>query len=93
MSTRIKYTNDPLGEIRVVPDFLPAPADLAFREQGVKVTLALSKKSVKFFKTEAARRYPQYQRMIRRLFDAYVEMQSHTSTARTSRPARKRAGL
>jgi predicted DNA binding CopG/RHH family protein len=46
---------------------------LAFNEEGIKVTLALSKKSVEFFKTEAAKNHTQYQRMIRRLLDAYVE--------------------
>lgn len=91
MSTKIKYADEPLGELRVIPDFLPSPADLAFREEGVKVTLALSKKSVAFFKAEAARHHTQYQRMIRRLLDAYVETQSHAPTSRKARPFRKRA--
>ncbi len=78
MSRRIKYTDEPLGEVKVVPDFLPSPAELAFREEGVKVTLALSKKSVEFFKSEAARHHTQYQRMIRRLLDAYVDAQVRT---------------
>ena len=73
MSIKTKYINKPLGGIRVVPDFLPSPSELAFREEGVKVTLALSKKSVEFFKAEASRHHTQYQRMIRRLVDAYVE--------------------
>ena len=93
MSKRIKYTDEPLGETHVIPDFLPSPADLAFREEGVKVTLALSKKSVAFFKAEAARHHTQYQRMIRRLLDAYVETQSHGPSARASRPARKPAAI
>jgi len=73
MSAKIKYTNEPLGEVKVIADFLPSPAELAFNEEGIKVTLALSKKSVEFFKTEAAKNHTQYQRMIRRLLDAYVE--------------------
>ena len=36
-----------------LPDFLPPPDQLAFREDEVKVTLALSKHSVAFFKAEA----------------------------------------
>lgn len=91
MSTKIKYTDEPLGEIRVIPDFLPSPTELAFREEGVKVTLALSKKSVEFFKAEASRHHTQYQRMIRRLLDAYVETQPRAVTHRASRTARKRA--
>ena len=91
MSTKIKYTDEPLGEIRVIPDFLPSPTELAFREEGVKVTLALSKKSVEFFKAEASRHHTQYQRMIRRLLDAYVDTQLHTLTRRAARTTRKRA--
>ena len=73
MSAKIKYTNEPLGEVKIIPDFLPSPAELAFTEEGVKVTLALSKKSIEFFKSEAAKNHTQYQRMIRCLLDAYVE--------------------
>jgi predicted DNA binding CopG/RHH family protein len=77
MKTKIKYTNEDLGQVQVVTDFLPAPADLAFREEGIKVTLALSKKSVDFFKLEASKHQTQYQRMIRKLLDAYVD--AHTA--------------
>ncbi len=42
--TKIKYTDEPLGQTQVVTDFLNSPTELAFREEGVKVTLALSKK-------------------------------------------------
>ena len=76
--TKIKYTNEPLGKVQVVADFLPSPAELAFREEGVKVTLALSKKSIEFFKSEATKHHTQYQRMIRRLIDAYVDVQAPT---------------
>jgi predicted DNA binding CopG/RHH family protein len=76
MSTKIKYTNEPLGEVRVIADFLPSPAELSFNEEAVKVTLALSKKSIDFFKSEATKNHTQYQRMIRRLVDAYVESHS-----------------
>ena len=76
--TKIQYTDEPLGKVQVVPDFLPSPAELAFREEGVKVTLALSKKSIEFFKSEATKHHTQYQRMIRRLLDAYVDGQAPT---------------
>jgi predicted DNA binding CopG/RHH family protein len=76
MSTRTNYTDEPLGRVQVVPDFLPSPAELAFREEGVKVTLSLSRKSIDFFKSEAAKHHTHYQRMIRRLLDAYVDAQS-----------------
>src|SRR2546429_3924395 len=73
MSARIRYTDEPLGRLKVVGDFLPRPEDLVFRDEGIKVTIALSKRSVEFFKTEARKHNTQYQRMIRRLLDAYTE--------------------
>ena len=63
MSAKIKYTNEPLGKLEVVADFLPRPEDLVFRDEGVKVTLALSKRSVEFFKAQAQKHNTQYQRM------------------------------
>jgi len=50
---RIKYTDEPMGKIKVVSDFLPSPEELALRDETVKVTIALSKASVEFFKKEA----------------------------------------
>ena len=91
MSTKIRYRDEPLGEIRVAPDFFPSPAESAFRDEGVKVTLALSRKSVDFFKAEASRHHTQYQRMIRRLLDAYVERQPQIFPSRSPRTARGRA--
>ena len=85
MSSKIKYTDEPLGKVRVVTDFLPSPTELAFSEEGVKVTLALSKKSVDFFKSEASKHHTQYQRMIRRLLDAYVDGQATTPAIRAPR--------
>jgi predicted DNA binding CopG/RHH family protein len=72
MSNRITYVDGPIGDVKVVRDFLPAPADLVFREDQVKVTIGLSRSSVEFFKQEARRHHTQYQKMIRRLLDLYV---------------------
>jgi len=91
MSGKISYTHEPLGDLRVIPDFLPSPDELVFREEGVKVTIALSKKSVAFFKSQAAKHKTQYQRMIRRLLDVYVDVHSRPLTRRSTRNARKRA--
>ena len=88
MKKKIVYTDEPMGDVEVVADFLPSPAELAFREDGVKVTLALSKSSVEFFKSEASKHHTQYQRMIRRLLDAYVESQGAGATD-AKRPRRK----
>lgn len=84
MSAHVRYTNEPLGDLKIVRDFLPRPEDLVFQEEGVKVTLALSKRSVEFFKSEAQKHRTQYQRMIRRLLDAYAEHHSRRRTGRTA---------
>ncbi len=72
MSAKIKYTDEPIDPLKVAPDFLPAPEELAFKEDTVKVTITLSKESVEFFKQEARKYHTQYQKMIRRLLDAYT---------------------
>jgi hypothetical protein len=91
MNARIRYTDEPLGELKVIPDFLPSPEQLVFREEGVKVTISLSKRSVEFFKREAEKHGTQYQRMIRRLLDAYARHHAQPRAARARRTARKRA--
>lgn len=91
MSAKIKYTNEPIGNPKVIRDFLPSPEELAFREEDVKITIVLSRKSVDFFKAEAAKSDTQYQRMIRRLLDAYVEAHSDALTTRSTRTRDKDA--
>ena len=76
MKKKIRYTNGPIGKIRVVKDFLPSPEELAFKEETVKVTISLSKSSIEFFKKEAKQHKTQYQKMIRRLLDEYVAHQT-----------------
>ena len=72
MKEKIKYTSEPLSKLRIIEDFLPPPAELAFSQQSIKVTIALSKASVDFFKKEAKKHGTQYQKMIRRLLDLYA---------------------
>jgi hypothetical protein len=76
MSAKIKYSDEPIGPLDVVEDFLPHPEELAFSEETVKVTITLSRESVEFFKSEAKKHNTQYQRMIRRLLDAYTKSHS-----------------
>jgi predicted DNA binding CopG/RHH family protein len=70
-----KYSDERLSEIQVIKDFLPAPSELAYKEDTVKVTLGLSRRSVDFFKEQAKKHETQYQKMIRRLLDLYVDRQ------------------
>ncbi len=43
MKSKVKYTNEPMGRLRVIDDFLSRPDKLVFKEDNVKVTMALSK--------------------------------------------------
>ena len=72
----VKYTAGEVGGYRVVQDFLPSPDALVAREDNVKVTLGLSRRSVEFFKRAAKQRRLPYQRMIRALVDANAERQA-----------------
>ena len=85
-----KYTKGEIAEVRVIEDFLPPPADLVLREDTVKVTLALSRRSVDFFKEEAGKARVPYQRMIRALVDAYTKRAGGKAGRRA--PARRARG-
>jgi predicted DNA binding CopG/RHH family protein len=69
---KIKYTDEPIGKVKVIKNFLPSPGELALKEETVKVTISLSRTSVDFFKNEAKKYNTQYQKMIRRLLDEYT---------------------
>lgn len=89
MKSKIKYTDEPMGRLRVVDDFLPKPDELVFKEDNVKVTMALSKSSVDFFKSEARKHHTSYQAMIRRLVDLYAS--KHTKLPTTPSTGRAKA--
>lgn len=72
MSNKIIYSDGPIDEVEVVADFLPSPEELVFRDDTVKVTIALSRASVEFFKEKGEQYNVPYQRMIRRLLDEYA---------------------
>ena len=71
--------NMPIGGMRRIRDFLPPPDKLAMPKDDVKITLALSRRSIEFFKQQARRNHTKYQRMIRELVDRYT---AHFSIAR-----------
>jgi hypothetical protein len=75
-----KYTDEPLGQIQVIKDFLPAPSELVDKEDTDKVTIGLSRRSGDFFKRQAQKHETQYQKMIRRLLDLYVNRQGTWAT-------------
>jgi predicted DNA binding CopG/RHH family protein len=78
MKTKTKYSEEPMGELRVVEDFLPPPDQLVLKEDNVKVTISLKKSSIAFFKEQAKKHKTSYQKMIREVVDWYA---SHYKSA------------
>ena len=72
MKSKTKYTDEPMGDLKIIKDFLPPPSRLSMKEDNVKVTISLSRASVRFFKKQAKAHGTSYQRMIRRLIDLYA---------------------
>ena len=72
MRRKTKYTDELIGELKVIKDFLPPPEQLILKEDNVKVTISLSKSSIDFFKNQAAKHRTSYQKMIRRVVDYYA---------------------
>ncbi|MBN1619664.1 BrnA antitoxin family protein [candidate division WOR-3 bacterium] len=78
MKKKTAYKNAPknLSEAiiasKVIEDFLPAPENLVKKEETVKITILLSKKSIDFFKKKAKKTGVPYQTMIKTVLDKYT---------------------
>jgi hypothetical protein len=72
MKIKTKYTEEPMGHLKIVKDFLPPPDKLVLKEDNVKVTISLKKSSISFFKEQAKTQKTSYQRMIREVIDWYA---------------------
>jgi len=88
MKKQIKYSDEPLNEIKLVSDFLPSPKELSLRNKNTKITISLSTESINYFKDQANLNNMQYQKMIRQLLDSYV-FQQKTLTSQDSRTREK----
>lgn len=75
MSKTIQYSDEPIGDFKIVTDFLPSPEELSLKNENTKVTISLSSESVAYFKNVAKQHQMQYQKIIRQLLDEYVAHQ------------------
>jgi hypothetical protein len=63
----------PVGELTLIPDFLPPPHMLVFpKQKTIKITLELTTESIEYFKKQARKHKTKYQTMIRRVVDLYA---------------------
>lgn len=84
-------TYELMGNLQIVKDFLPPPDQLALREENVKVTIALSKSNISFFKRLAKEHRTPYQTMIRAILNIYADRFNERPAARRrSRGAKAR---
>ena len=79
MKKAIRYSDEPIGDVELIADFLPSPEELARKNNNTKVTISLSSESVAYFKDAAKKHHMQYQKMIRQLLDEYVQHQKSAS--------------
>ena len=69
---QVKYTEEPIGKIKIISDFLPLPHKLVMKEKTEKITLSLTKESIDFFKLAEKKNHTKYQKMIRNLLNQYA---------------------
>jgi predicted DNA binding CopG/RHH family protein len=83
MKKKIIYNDAPedlilsIEKSKRVKDFLPPPEDLILKEKKTRITIALSEKSVSFFKRESKKNGIPYQTMINKVLDLYADMYSY----------------
>ncbi len=77
MNKQIHYSDEEIGEIKLVADFLPSPKSITLKNQNTEVTISLNSESVEYFKAVAKKHRIQYQRIIRQLLDEYVAKQKN----------------
>jgi len=73
MKRRVKYTDEPMGELKRVKDFLPPPEQLVFKKEDKSaVTIELSNRNIEFFKKEAKKHQMEYKEMISLILEEYA---------------------
>ena len=48
MNKRIRYTDESIGDVKLVADFLPSPEELKLKSENTKVTISLGSESGQF---------------------------------------------
>ena len=77
MSKKIKWVDEFEGMtdtsgLKVIPDWLPSPKELAGTSRRRKITIELEVEDIEFFKKQAKKLGASYQQMIRNLVSRYA---------------------
>jgi predicted DNA binding CopG/RHH family protein len=71
---RKKISDESIGRVKIIRDFLPPPEKLLVKPKPVKITITLNQDSVDFFKQVAHKGHIPYQKLIRALLDQYASL-------------------
>lgn len=66
-------SDEPIGSLKRVADFLPPPGELLPKEEALKITLSIDSETVDFFKKVAKKNGTKYQRMMREVLKGYAK--------------------
>lgn len=66
----------PVGHLVRVGDDLPSPEELFTPEDKIKITIALDRETLAFFKSKSKKNGVKYQKMIREILKKYAEKYS-----------------
>lgn len=66
-------TDEPIGNLKRIADFLPPPEQLLPPEEVRKITLALDEETIELFKRMAEDHGTKYQRMMREVLKGYAK--------------------
>ena len=75
----VKYSDENIGKIKIIKDFLPKPEDLVLQDQTIKVTLSLSKSSIIFLYVQPINAQRDYKPALgaKNVYDLYEILQTY----------------
>ena len=79
-------TDEPIGNLTLVADFLPSPAQLANMARTERATLTLTKATLDFFRKEATKEHVSYNLLIRTALDEYIRRAHPLNSSLETRP-------
>ena len=89
MKKQRRFDEDmPVGNLRIIPDFLPSPEEIARSLKRHKVTLLLEDETIDFFKEHARKHSTRYQQMMREVLRHYTRRNGEARQQAARRPKR-----
>lgn len=68
-----RKSDEPIGDLKRISDFLPPPEQLIAQEEKKKITLVLDESTIESFKSLASENGTKYQRMMREVLKGYAK--------------------